>query len=244
VLKRSTETHWERVAQRELQRNMVENTKALEQQKTRLETALADSETMMAEMLLNTLDLRDHETRAHCRRVATYARMIAEAMGLKGRIIQSIKEGAMLHDIGKIGIPDSILLKNGPLTPEEWQVMRTHTLLGGRLLEGFETLSGAREIVLQHHERWDGTGYPGGLKEEHVCIGARIFAVADTIDAILSDRPYRKAATIDVAAAEIERCSGTQFDPRVVEAFKTIAREKWVEVRVQFPDEDKLRRVA
>lgn len=241
LLRRSVELHVERVGARELQGIQVRNAKEVEEERDSLKTAIAGLETTMAEVLLNTLDLRDNETRAHCKRVATYARMIAEQMGVKGQALVAIVQGALLHDIGKIGIPDAILQKPDRLSDEEWQVMKRHTVIGGQLLGEIEGLRAARFIVVQHHERWDGAGYPNGLAGEDIVLGARIFAVVDTLDAILSDRPYRPARDIDEAIGEIEKCSGSQFDPGVVRAFMSIGKTRWLEVRALYPDEPKIR---
>jgi HD-GYP domain-containing protein (c-di-GMP phosphodiesterase class II) len=138
-----------------------------------------------------------------------------------------IQRAALLHDVGKIGVSDNILHKPGPLSPEEWQEMRRHPSIGYDMLKGASFLSTASEIVWSHHERYDGKGYPRGLAGEAICLGARIFAVADTFDAMTSDRPYRKATGWETAREEIERNSGTQFDPRVVEVFLALV-EDWV----------------
>ena len=236
TLRRSVEAHWERAGQRLVQQNMVQASKQLEAQKKALQEVLVASETRAAATLVEAMGMRGHETVAHCRRVAQYALMLAEELGLRGRILTAIAQGALLHDIGKIGIPDAILLKDGPLTESEWQVMRGHTELGARLLDGMEHLKSARDIVRQHHERWNGTGYPLGLREQEICIGARIFAVADAIEAILSDRPYRKGGDMEAVTEEILRCSGSHFDPEVVQAFSRIPAERWVEVREQHPE--------
>ena len=131
----------------------------------------------------------------------------------------------LLHDIGKIGIPDAILLKRGPLTPAEWKIMRTHPEIGRRLVEKIPFLQGAIPIVYHHHERWDGTGYPLGLRGEAIPLEARIFAVADALDAMTFDRPYSRAISFDAAREEIRRCSGSHFDPAVVDTFLTIPLE-------------------
>src|SRR5207253_6778667 len=140
---------------------------------------------------------------------------------------------ALLHDIGKIGVPDAILRKRGPLSAEEWQVMRCHPDWGRSSLAGIPFLAGASRIVSTHQERWDGKGYPAGLAREAIPLGARIFAVADTYDAITSDRPYRDARSYAMARAEIERCAGAQFDPQVVEAFQKIPETAWASLRVR-----------
>jgi HD-GYP domain-containing protein (c-di-GMP phosphodiesterase class II) len=141
--------------------------------------------------------------------------------------------GALLHDVGKIGIQDAILLKPGALTDEEWAVMRRHPLIGAEILQRLTHLEGAREIVVAHQERWDGSGYPAGLKGTAIPLCARIFAVADAFDAMTSDRPYRKKMTYADARKEIERCAGTQFDPEVVEAFLGIPPDVWGEIERQ-----------
>jgi HD-GYP domain-containing protein (c-di-GMP phosphodiesterase class II) len=130
-----------------------------------------------------------------------------------------LARGALLHDIGKLGVPDAILLKPGPLTAEEWVEMRRHPQIGWNVIKSIDFLRSAAEFVLSHHERWDGGGYPRGLRGEQIPLGSRIFMIADTLDAMMSDRPYRKRTTLASARKEIARCAGTQFDPRCVEAF-------------------------
>ena len=137
----------------------------------------------------------------------------------------------LLHDIGKIGIPDAILLKPGPLTPEEWAIMRRHPEIGKQLVERIPFLRGAVPIVYAHHEKWDGTGYPRGLKGEYIPLGARIFMVVDAFDAITFDRPYSKAQPFEAAKAEIKRCSGKHFDPDVVAAFFRVPEALLDEIR-------------
>ncbi|OLC72375.1 MAG: two-component system response regulator [Deltaproteobacteria bacterium 13_1_40CM_4_68_19] len=182
------------------------------------------SNTLVA--LVNALDAREHETSDHSQRVVRYTLAIARRMGICGQELEDIGRGALLHDIGKIGVPDSILLKPGPLTHAEWVEMRRHPEVGSRILEEIEFLRPAAEIVLAHQERWDGGGYPRRLRGEAIPLGARIFAIGDTLDAMTSDRPYRKAATFAQARLEISRCGGTQFDPRCVEAFRKIPDEE------------------
>jgi len=168
------------------------------------------------------LESRDHETQGHSRRVAQLASLIARQIGITGKQLEMITYGSYLHDIGKIGIVDAILRKPGPLTPEEQAAMRTHVEIGHQMMSSIPFLKRAAAIVLCHHEAFDGSGYPNHLQGEQIPIGARIFAVADTLDAITSDRPYRQARPLAAAKAEIERCSGTQFDPEVVAAFREI----------------------
>ncbi|HZR09499.1 MAG TPA: HD domain-containing phosphohydrolase [Myxococcales bacterium] len=182
--------------------------------------ALSYSNTLVA--LVNALDAREHETSDHSQRVVRYTLAIARRMGIRDAQLEHIGRGALLHDIGKIGVPDSILLKPGPLTQTEWAEMRRHPEVGYRILETIEFLRPAAEIVLAHQERWDGGGYPRRLRGDAIPLGARIFAIADTLDAMTSDRPYRKAASFAQARMEIARCGGTQFDPRCVVAFTQI----------------------
>ena len=180
--------------------------------------------------LTNALEFRDQETRGHSQRVAAYCLAIAKELGLSPEQMEAIERGALLHDIGKIGVPDAILRKPTALAPEEWAEMRKHVEYGYQILSEVEFLRDAALIVLHHQERYDGTGYPQGLKGEEIVIGARIFAVADLYDAMTSDRPYRKAMSHEEAVAEIRRNTGTQLDPQVVEAFLRIPKEKWLEI--------------
>jgi putative nucleotidyltransferase with HDIG domain len=183
-------------------------------------TADAYNSTLSA--LVAALDAREHETSDHSQRVVRYTLAIADRMAIRGEDLDQIGRGALLHDIGKIGVPDSILLKAGPLTPSEWVEMRKHPEVGHQILQSIGFLSQPAEIVLAHQERWDGGGYPRGLRGTQIPLGARIFAIADTLDAMTSDRPYRAGVSHDEARAEIARCSGTQFDPACVEAFLAI----------------------
>ncbi len=171
------------------------------------------------------LEFKDNETEGHCQRVARYAVEVSQRMGLDSKMQEMMKQGAMLHDIGKIGVPDAILKKAGKLTPKEMQVMKRHPEYGYLMLKNVNFSEEVTLILLQHHERYDGAGYPTGLKGEDIFIGARIFTLVDTYDAIRSDRPYRKGAAYEVAYEEILRCSGTQFDPGVVEVFRQIPKE-------------------
>ena len=181
--------------------------------------------------MISALDYRDTETQWHSRRVSLYSRRIAEAYGVTGPLLDVIQQGALLHDIGKIGVRDSILLKPGKLTPEEWVEMRMHPEFGFRMLSKMPYLHEASLIVYQHQERWDGKGYPQNLAGEDIVIGARVFCVADTMDAICSDRPYRKGRSLEVAKEEIKRCAGTQFDPKVVDAYLSIPDSEWDRIK-------------
>ena len=173
------------------------------------------------------IDLRDNDTAGHSWRVRGYSMEIARAMGWPEEQLGSLSKGAYLHDIGKLGVPDGILLKKGPLDAQEWKVMKRHAQIGFDLVKGIPFLADAAEIVYSHHERFDGKGYPRGLQGEQILLGARIFAVADALDAITSDRPYRKASSFESGQEAIRTCSGTQFDPHVVDIFLSIAQETW-----------------
>lgn len=185
------------------------------------ETAEAHRETI--EVLASSLDLRERETALHSKRVQEYALLLADRMGLMDiRLRESLEMGALLHDVGKIGVPDGVLLKKGDLTEEERDMIRRHPGLGASLLNRIPFLSGAREIVQSHHEKYDGSGYPSGLMGESIPLGARIFAVVDVFDALTTDRPYRSAAAYRQATACIGEQRGSSFDPMVVDAFLRI----------------------
>ena len=185
------------------------------------------------EALAAALDLRDDETAGHSRRVTLYCLELAKAVGCLDEQLKQIARGAYLHDVGKIGIPDAILLKPGKLTEQETAIMQTHARTGYELVSRIAFLAGAAEIVLTHQERYDGTGYPQGLFGEEVPLEARIFAVADTLDAMTSDRPYRRALPLSTARQEMIRESGRQFDPKVVQAFLAISDPVWENIRLQ-----------
>ena len=175
--------------------------------------------------LVQALDAREHETSDHSQRVVRYTLAIAERVAVPSAQLADMGRGALLHDIGKIGVPDAVLLKDGPLTAAEWKEMRLHPQMGWKMIKSIPFLQAASEIVLSHQERFDGSGYPRGLRGETIPIGARIFAVADTFDAMTSDRPYRKGTTFGRAREEIARCAGTQFERRCVEGFLSIDEE-------------------
>lgn len=191
------------------------------------------------EALGDALDLKDSETEGHSKRVTAYTIALARAMGISPAEIKVIARGAFLHDIGKMAIPDDILRKPGKLTPGEQEIMREHCARGYQMLRKIPFLAEAAEIVFTHQEHYDGTGYPSTLKGVAIPVGARIFAVADTLDAITSDRPYRVARTFDAARAEIIRCSGTQFDPSVVEVYLKIPNELWLELRSEITGQNR-----
>jgi len=168
------------------------------------------------------LELRDFETTGHSVRVTDLALILAVYMGIRGEGLVNVRRGALLHDVGKMGISDDILLKPGPLTPDEWDTMRKHPLFGFRMLEPIEFLRPSLDIVLYHHEKWDGTGYPASLSGESIPLSARVFAIVDVWDSLIHSRPYKKAWSEEAAREHIQGQSGTHFDPEVVEKFFSI----------------------
>jgi len=183
------------------------------------------------EVLGAAIDLRDSPTAGHSRRVFLYSIEIAEAMGGLENQMRNIAMGAWLHDIGKLAIPDAILLKPGPLTEKEREIMQHHAQIGYDLVKGIPFLADAAEIIFAHHERCDGSGYPRGLKTQEIPTGARIFALADTFDAMTSDRPYRRALPFQASREVIERGAGKQYDSQVARVFLSIADETWEVIR-------------
>lgn len=177
------------------------------------------------------IDLRDSQTAGHSKRVAVYSSKIAKELGTTEGELKTIARGAWLHDIGKLATPDAILLKPGTLTQEEWRIMKRHAEVGYDLVKRIPFLADAAEIIWTHHERWDGSGYPRGLKGIDIPLGARIFAVADTVDAMTSDRPYRCALSFEAAHEEIRRGSGSRYDSQVVSAFLAGGIESWKALR-------------
>lgn len=180
--------------------------------------------------LSKAIDLRDSDTEGHCRRVVDYSLLMGKYLRFSDDELLRLCHGALLHDIGKIGVPDAILHKPGPLTEEEWRVMRTHPQLGALMVADVRQLEKAREVILAHHERFDGRGYPNGLAGDAVPLAARVFTIADAFDAMISDRPYRKAMSIADARLEVRTNSGTQFDPKAVEAFDSISDDQLLAV--------------
>jgi putative nucleotidyltransferase with HDIG domain len=220
--------------QQHLEAKVEERTRELtekNQEVQRLFDELQETYQATLEALVQALDLRDTETQGHSLRVVEFTAEIAIALGINEPELTEIRRGALLHDIGKIGIPDAILRKPAKLTSEEWEVMRMHPELGYQMLAGIRFLDKPRQIVISHQEKFDGTGYPRGLRAENIPLGARIFAVADTFDAMTSTRPYRTGLPYEVARQEIIDWSGRQFDPNVVEAFLRIAPDRWTDIR-------------
>ncbi|MDD5006076.1 MAG: HD domain-containing protein [Candidatus Omnitrophica bacterium] len=199
-----------------LAKRIEESTKNL----TQLYEDLRDTYMRTIKALAQAIDARDHYTHSHSENVTKYADIMAVEMGLDTQKIEEITDACQLHDLGKIGVHDYILTKAGKLTPEEFEEVKLHALKGAQILEPLTFLEGVIRIVKQHHERYDGQGYPTGLKGEQIDLGARIMAVADTYDAMTSARPYRTTPLAkEEAVAEIKKCSGAQFDPKVVAVF-------------------------
>ena len=206
-----------------LEEMVVERTAQLQGAIGQIERSYEDT----LEALGAAVDLRDSETAGHSQRVCRYSLEIARAMTWPEKQLRSLARGAYLHDIGKLGIPDRILLKPGPLTPDERILMQQHAQIGFELVRGITFLADAAEIVLTHHERHDGSGYPRGLKAGEILPGARVFAIADSFDAITSDRPYRRASPLEAGRDTIQREAGRLFDPEIVAAFLSIPAETW-----------------
>jgi len=171
------------------------------------------------------IDGKSHYTQGHSQKVSAYAVRVARALNLSENEIEELRLAGLLHDVGKVGILESILIKAGPLDPSEWETMKTHTSMGARLLEPLGHLGRIQAIILHHHEFFDGSGYPAGLAGSAIPLGARIIGIADAFDTITSDRVYKKARPASDALAELERCSGTQFDPELVKLFVAAARQ-------------------
>ncbi len=184
-----------------------------------------------------TLVLRRHETLQHSRRVAEYSQLVGVEAKFSEAELNDLRLGALLPDIGKIAIPHNVLMKPGPLDEDEWAVMRLHPRIGWELLSPFEELAGASEIVHHHHEAFNGKGHPKGLSGEDIPAGARVFSLVDTLDAIVSDRPYRAGRPVRVAREIINSESGEQFDPYLVEAFGCVPDELLEQFRSRYPDE-------
>jgi putative nucleotidyltransferase with HDIG domain len=206
-----------------------------------LRKALADLERsydITLEALGDALDLKDAETEGHSKRVTAFTIAIARQMELPQERVRIIARGAFLHDVGKMAIPDDILRKPGRLTPEEQAIMREHAFLGYQLLRNIPFLQEAAEIVYSHQERYDGSGYPRALRGDQIPLGGRIFAIADTFDAMTSDRPYRAAQSISSGRREIERQAGKQFDPEIVKVFLDVPEHIWQELRNEIENQN------
>src|SRR3989442_5548905 len=219
VVKRALEHHELIVAKQRYENRLEE---LVEQRTAELDRAidsLEDAYRSTLKALTAALETRDSETHGHSERVVSYSLRLGHEYGLERAQMKALEFGSLLHDIGKIGVPDAILRKPAKLTEEEWVRMREHPLHGQQILRGIEFMESASPVVAQHHEKWDGSGYPLGLHAEEIDICARIFAVADAFDAITSDRVYRRGKSYDEAAKELEAWAGTQCDARVVPVF-------------------------
>jgi putative nucleotidyltransferase with HDIG domain len=231
TVRRALETRRLKEENRNYQINLESLVAARTEQLRKTLGELERSYDMMLEALGDALDLKDAETEGHCKRVTAFTIALARAIGLPSDQVRVIARGAFLHDVGKMAIPDAILRKPGKLNPDEVEKMREHCYLGYQLLKKIPFLAEVAEIVYSHQERWDGTGYPRGLKGEEIPLGARLFSVADTLDAIINDRPYRPAQSFDAAREEIKRWSGRQFDPEVVNTFLSMPENIWTDLR-------------
>jgi putative nucleotidyltransferase with HDIG domain len=231
TVRRAMENRRLKLENRAYQTNLETLVAARTEQLRKAMVELERSYDITLEALGDALDLKDRETEGHSRRVTAFTIAIARAMGLTADQIRVIARGAFLHDIGKMAIPDAILNKPGALTPDEVAIMREHSYHGYQIVRKIPFLQEAAEIVYAHQERFDGTGYPRGLKGEQIPPGARMFAVADTLDAITSDRPYRPAQTLTAAREEIQRWAGRQFDPEVVKMFLSMPENIWDDLR-------------
>ncbi|MDA8429266.1 MAG: response regulator [Geobacteraceae bacterium] len=179
--------------------------------------------------LVRALDAREKEVGSHSERVMNFAALIAGKLSIRGTELEQLAKGSLLHDIGKIGISDNILLKPGKLDTTEWVEMRKHPQIGYAILSEIAFLKGPAEIILTHHERYDGSGYPKGLKGDQIPVGSRIFALVDTLDAMTSDRPYRRALPFEAVTSEVKKFRGSQFDPKLADLFLAISRSQWEE---------------
>jgi len=216
-----------------LELRVTERTRAVVRRTEELEEARIE----ILERLARAAEFRDDDTGQHTQRVGQLAALLAEALSLSPDAIELIRRAAPLHDLGKIGVPDTILLKQGRLTPAEYEVMKRHTVIGGQILSGSTVplLTVGREIAISHHERWDGEGYPFGEKGDQIPVSGRIVAVADVFDALTHGRPYKPAWSVEEASAEIARERGRQFDPDVVAAFLAIERSGGLETVLAAP---------
>jgi len=228
---RALEHHELVVAKRRYENHLEE---LVDQRTAELDQALDSLENAYRstlQALTAALEARDSETHGHSERVVTFSMRLGREYGLTVPQMKALEFGSLLHDIGKIGVPDAILRKPAKLTDEEWVRMREHPTHGQQILRGIKFLEGAARVVAQHHEKWDGSGYPLGLKADEIDICARIFSVADAFDAITSDRVYREGRLYEAAAEELNEWAGRQFDPKVVEAFHRVPKEDWEELR-------------
>jgi putative nucleotidyltransferase with HDIG domain len=231
AVSRALEHHFLRVEKRRYETYLEEMVAPRTEELDGALRSLGDAYRTTLKALTAALETRDLETHGHSERVVNFSLRLGRELGLDAEQMRSLEFGSLLHDIGKIGVPDAILRKPAKLTEEEWVRMREHPLHGQKILRGIEFLEGAARVVAQHHEKWDGSGYPLGLRGAQIDLNARIFAVADAFDAITSDRVYRAGRSYDEALAELDAYAARQFDPRVVEAFRRVPAEEWEEIR-------------
>jgi len=231
TVRRALENRRLKTENRTYQTNLESLVAARTEQLRSAMSGLERSYDITLEALGDALDLKDAETEGHSKRVTAFTIAMARHRGLSDDQVRVIARGAFLHDIGKMAIPDTILRKPGPLTAEEVSIMREHCYHGYQMLRKIPFLAEASDIVYSHQEKWDGSGYPRGLRGNDIPLGARIFSVADTLDAITSDRPYRPKQTLQAAKEEIQRFAGRQFDPNVVETFLAMPDHIWDDLR-------------
>jgi putative nucleotidyltransferase with HDIG domain len=220
----------------------IADSAALAVNNAQLVADLQNSYDLTLDALSAALDTRDRETEGHSRRVVEYTARLAQQIGLDKETIKSIRRGALIHDVGKIGVPDAVLNKPAPLDVDERKIIERHPQTGYYMLADIPYLQEEIKIVVCHHEKWDGTGYPFGLRGEQIALGARLFSIADTFDALTSDRPYRQGRPYEAARKIIEDESGKQFDPQAVNAFLAIPADEWMQIRVQVMEEVTKRR--
>ncbi len=220
----------------------IADSAALAVNNAQLVADLQNSYDLTLDALSAALDVRDRETEGHSRRVVEYTARLAEQIGLDKETIKSIRRGALIHDIGKIGVPDAVLNKPASLNEEERKIIERHPQTGYYMLADIPYLKEEIKIVVCHHEKWNGMGYPFGLRGEQIALGARLFSIADTFDALTSDRPYRQGRSYEAARKIIEEESGEQFDPQAVAAFLAIPADEWMQIRVQVMEEITKRR--
>jgi len=216
--------------ERQLERYAADLRETFKQERARA-AELRRSYMATVRALSNAVEARDAYTGKHAERVAAYGVAIGTVVGLRFSAAPEIEFGFLLHDVGKVAVPDAILFKPGPLSREERRIVEQHAVVGWHIVSEIEFLGQAREVIRSHHERWDGAGYPDGLAGEDIPLTARVFAIADTLDALTTDRPYRPASTLAQARAMIEEEAGTHFDPAVAEAFARLPDEAFEEIR-------------
>ncbi|HWC26578.1 MAG TPA: HD domain-containing phosphohydrolase [Solirubrobacteraceae bacterium] len=218
--------------EQQLERYAADLRETFKQERARAQE-LRRSYMLTVRALASAVEARDAYTGRHAERVAAYGLQLADAYGMRLGDQPEIEFGFLLHDAGKVAVPDAILFKPGRLTNAERLIIEQHPVTGSEIVRDIEFLGAARDVIRHHHERWDGTGYPDRLAGEEIPLSARIFAVADTLDALTTNRPYRRASTIAQARAIILQAGGTHFDPEVVEAFQRLSDEEIERIRLQ-----------